>query len=650
MSRMLSRRGFLGRAAAGAAMGAAAPSSLGAAAAEDSAPPLNVLWITCEDIGPHLGCYGDPDARTPNLDRLAAEGLRYTRAFSVSGVCAPSRSCLITGMYPTTLGTCHMRCKNPPPEHVRCFPAYLRRAGYYCTNNAKTDYQFEVPPDAWDQCDNRAHWRNRERADQPFFAVFNFTTTHESRIGDLNALPDDLAQRIPDGRHDPARVTLPPYYPDTEVIRRHWAHYHDLISAMDAQAGDILRQLDEDGLADNTVVFFFSDHGAGLPRAKRWMYDSGLHVPFLVRWPGRLDPGAITDRLVSFVDFGPTVLSIADVSVPAHMQGRPFLGAAEAAPRAFVFAARDRMDERYDLIRATRDTRYKYIRNYLPHRPYAEYLTYCESWPVMQELRRVRNAGGLDESQALFFRPVKPIEELYDTEADPHELRNLAESPAHVATLERLRRAMDIWLDESRDLGFVPEPELEAWLPAAPRPRIPAPPQPYGLDPPASATLLGLPLQRWMDDLNGDQPLRRMRAVATLGLAPRETAPVLAAALDDPDVCVAYWAAVALGYGGVDDPEVVARLTQALERTESTARLGAASALCDLGRPESAAPVLVALMDHAHFATRLLAAQGLERLEPRPEEATRALEAALDDDNGYVVRVVRRALGMPPQR
>lgn len=421
----------------------------------------NILWISCEDMSPDLGCYGDRYAVTPNLDRLASQGVRYTRVFGHAGVCAVNRTGIITAMYPTTIGTQHMRCEGVPPPHVKCFPEYLRAAGYYCTNNVKTDYNFAAPVTAWDENSNKAHWRNRPDKRQPFFAVFNITTTHESQIR-LPAVQfaKRTARLTAADRHDPAQAVLPPYYPDTPIVRRDWANYHDLITAMDKEVADILRQLDEDGLADETVVFFWSDHGRGLPRAKRWIYDSGLHVPLIVRWPGKLPAGTTNDDLVALLDLGPTALSIAGVKVPEYMQGRAFLGTHKGPPREYIFAGRDRMDEAYDLIRAVRDRRYKYIRNFEPHRPYAQPISYMDQMPTMQELRRLDAAGKLTGPQTLFFRKTKPIEELYDTANDPHEIVNLADSPQHQEILRRLRHELERWQTETNDLGLVPEAVL----------------------------------------------------------------------------------------------------------------------------------------------------------------------------------------------
>ena len=443
-----------------AAFAIASVISAGSAHAAEAQRP-NILWISCEDTSPDLGCYGDRYARTPNLDRLAAQGIRYVNAFAVAGVCAPSRSGIITGMYPTTIGTHHMRSQAVPPPHIKCFTEYLRAAGYYCTNNAKTDYNFECPITAWDDCSRQAHWRNRPNG-MPFFAVFNLAVTHESQIrGDPAHFARRTADLKPSERHDPAKAELPPYYPDTPIVRGDWARYYDLVTAMDMQVGRILKELEDDGLADNTIVFFWADHGRGLPRAKRWIYDSGIRVPLIIRRPGRIHGGTVCDDLISLIDLGPTVLSLAGVKVPAYMQGRPFLGDQGGEPREYVFAARDRMDETYDIIRAVRDKRYKYIRNFRPGRPYAQYIDYMEQMPTMKEMRRLNKAGELTGPQKLFFLPEKPEEELYDTKADPHEIRNLAGSQEHQDTLRRMRDVLARWMRETNDLGLIPEDELQ---------------------------------------------------------------------------------------------------------------------------------------------------------------------------------------------
>ena len=449
----------------------------GQASTSAAAPRPNILWISAEDISPDLGVYGDAYAVTPTLDRLAREGARYTNAFSVAPVCAPSRSAIITGMYPTTIGSMHMRSKAVPPAGIRAFTEYLRAAGYYCSNRSKTDYNVEAPPSnrppdtVWDESSGRAHWRNRPDPRQPFFAVFNLTTTHESQIRvDEAAFAKVTAALAPGSRHDPARAQLPPYYPDTPLVRNDWARYYDLVSAMDLEVKAILQQLEDDGLADRTVVFFWGDHGRGLPRAKRFVYDSGIRVPLLVRYPGTIVPQSVVDDPVSLMDLGPTVLALAGVSVPAHMQGRAFLGPGKPPARDYVVAHRDRMDEAYDMMRAVRDRRYEYIRNFYPGRPYAQHIAYMEEMPTMREWRRLykdhMNALGpgygtaLNPVQLLFFSPEKPPEELYDVVEDPHEVKNLADSPRHQDVLARMRQALDTWRSETADLGLLPEAAL----------------------------------------------------------------------------------------------------------------------------------------------------------------------------------------------
>jgi len=470
----MKRRDFLKDIGLGAATLALPRGMLGGkaqAGQPDSRP--NFLWISTEDISPDLGCYGDSYAVTPNIDRLADQGTRFDSVFANAGVCAPARSGIITGMYPTSIGTNPMRCQGVPPAEVRCFTEYLRAAGYYCTNNVKTDYQFAPPVTAWDESSRRAHWRGRAEG-QPFFAVINFTITHESQIRTNSE--ERLAQLDglrPDEKHDPAQAEIPPYYPDTPVVRKDWARYYDLITLMDKRVAEVLQQLEDDGLAENTIVWFWGDHGRGLPRAKRWIYDSGLHVPLIIRVPEQLlrlaspsSPvalmaGTINDDLVSFIDFAPTMLSLAGVKVPEYMQGQPFLGEQKAAPREYIFAARDRMDEAYDLIRAVRDKRFKYIRNFMPHVTYGQDIDYMNQMPTMQEMRRLNAEGRLQGPEKYYFLPTKPVEELYDTASDPHEIRNLAGDPQYADVLGRLRGALVDWMESVGDVGLIPEPDFD---------------------------------------------------------------------------------------------------------------------------------------------------------------------------------------------
>ncbi|MBD3180843.1 sulfatase-like hydrolase/transferase, partial [Candidatus Poribacteria bacterium] len=440
---------------------------------------LNFLWVSFEDTNPFYGCYDDNVARTPNLDRLASEGCIWRNTFSTAGVCAPARSAVITGMYPISIGTMHMRTahtnKYAPelptpysavvPHYVKCFSEYLRASGYYCTNNVKTDYQFDPPLTAWDELSNNAHWRNRPDPEQPFFAVFNPTRTHESGMW-----PD----KCPKINFDPDDMVLPPYFPDTTKVREAMARMYTNIEHNDRYLGEILDQLEEDGLAENTVVFHWSDHGP-LPRGKRWPYDSGIHVPMIVRWPGNIEPGSFNERLISTVDLGPTVLSLAGIKIPRHIQGQAFLGEQEAPPREYVYASRDRYDESYDMIRAVRDKRFKYIRHYYPEKPYLLWIPYRNRHPILQEMWRLHLAGKLEGPQKLMFQN-RPVEELYDTLTDPSEISNLADDPAFKPELDRMRKALDDWIDDVGDMGKIPESEMvRQWYPDGEKPETASP-------------------------------------------------------------------------------------------------------------------------------------------------------------------------------
>jgi N-sulfoglucosamine sulfohydrolase len=434
-------------------------------------PRPNILWISNEDMSPRLGAYGDPLARTPTLDRLAKESIRFTNAFTTAPVCAPSRAAIITGMFQTTIGAQHMRTTEDrvpelpgpylavPPFYVKAFPEYLRAAGYFTSNRVKTDYQFGVPFTIWDDQGQTAHWRNRPDKSQPFFSVFNITVTHESQI-----FPSSPARKGKPLVTDPATIQLPPYYPDTPAIREEMARVYDNIADMDAQVAGILQQLEEDGLSEETIVFYWSDHGDGVPRSKRSLYDSGLRVPLMIRWPNGLrppfTPGTVNDQLVSFIDLAPTVLALAGVEIPMHLQGRVLVGPNSAAAPEFVFAARDRMDIEYDMMRSARDARFLYIRNFQPELPYAGHIIYRNQSAIMQDWLRLQAEGGLGGAASLWMQTSRPAEELYDTKADPHQVRNLAGDSTYRATLERMRRAVVDWMTRVHDQGLINEAEM----------------------------------------------------------------------------------------------------------------------------------------------------------------------------------------------
>lgn len=468
---------------------------------EPYAQPIqpNILWITCEDMSPHLGCYGDKQVKTPNLDQLAAEGIRYTHAYTTTGVCAPSRSSIITGMYHTSIGTQHMRTLQPDPyphkyspvktysavipDYVRCFPEYLRKAGYYTTNNEKQDYQFLPPVTVWDESSRKAHWRNRPRhgdgnqggKEKPFFSVFNLTITHESQVW-ARAKESLLVQ--------PENVIVPVYYPDTKTVRNDIARNLTNVMRMDSMAGALIRQLKDDGLYENTIIFFYSDHGDGLPFVKREVYKRGLHVPLIVRIPekfrvnGNKRAGSTDDQLISFVDLAPTVLSLVHIALPTYLQGQAFLGEKKAAtPRKYIFAGRDRIDMPVDRVRTVSDGRYKYYRNFMPEKPYYQDSEFRRSMPMMREILKLRDEGQLNAQQMLWFRPTKPAEELHDTQTDPNEFTNLADNPAYTAKLTELRGQMDAWLKKVGDRSEVSEAEMlkQMWRGASEPPKTAEP-------------------------------------------------------------------------------------------------------------------------------------------------------------------------------
>ena len=440
----------------------------------------NILWIVAEDLSPVIPSFGDSTVHTPHLSRLAKEGVCYDRVFSTSGVCAPSRAAIATGMYPTRFGANHMRtgpwfvsnlpasfiesyAKNAmppgikpyqavPPTEARMMSEYLRQAGYYCSNNAKEDYQFTKGLMAWDESGTEAHWKHRNQ-DQPFFSVFNINVTHESQIW---AKANDPL--LVDGNLE---VPIPPYLPSTDSAMIDIRRMYSNIIAMDNKVGEILGELEADGLLDNTIVFWCTDHGGPLPRQKRLTYDSGLRVPMIVRYPKRILENTRDTSLVSFVDFAPTMLSIAGILPPRHMDGIAFLGEFIGEKRTYIHAAGDRFDEGpSDRIRAVRDHRYKLISYYDQELPMFYKVDYREHQAIMRELRRLKITGELNANQSLWFRDTKPEIELFDTHTDPYELHNLADDPAYDLIKTRLQRELDRWLNEEEDLNMIPEPEL----------------------------------------------------------------------------------------------------------------------------------------------------------------------------------------------
>ena len=533
----------------------------------------NILWITSEDNGPHLGCYGDTFAHTPHLDRLAERGMIYLNAWSTAPVCAPARTTLISGVYPPSTGSQHMRSMTRLPKGFMMYPQYLRAAGYYCTNNSKEDYNLEKPGQVWDESSKKAHWKNREPG-QPFFAVFNHTVSHESQI----------RRRPHQPVHDPDNVRVPAYHPDTPEVRQDWAQYYDKLTEMDALVGQNLRELQQAGLAEDTIVFYYGDHGSGMPRNKRWTYNSGLRVPLIVYVPERFRHLASSDyradgktgRLVGFIDLAPTLLSLVGLKPPAHFQGHAFMGPHAASEPTYIHGFRGRMDERYDMVRVVRDKRYIYIRNYMPHKIYGQFISYMFQTPTTRVWKELFDRGDLNDAQSRFWR-TKPPEELYDLSADPDEIVNLAGSPMHQAIVTRMRGAQQQWAKEIRDLGFLPENEIHA------------------------RSVGSTPYEMGHDD--SQYPLRRIMEMAELAssLDP-DTIPRLVDGLDDEDSAVRYWACLGFLMRGPNTIRIEqAVLRPLLDDSAPSVRVIAAHALASSVEGEQRTRAISLLLESARL-------------------------------------------------
>jgi len=442
---------------------------------EKSNPLPNIIWLVAEDQSPEFfPMYGNPTTALPYLTSLANDGVVFDNAYSPVPVCAPARSALISGLYPSSLGTHNMRTYNaykkeneptigipsyspPVPQGVKMFPEYLRAKGYYTTNNAKEDYNFKKTDGVWDESSSKAHWKNRGE-NQAFFAVFNFGVTHESQIWSRGQ--DSLLV-------NPKTVPVPPIFPDTEEVRKDIAVNYSNLIRLDRQIGKVIEQLKSEGLYENSIIFFYGDHGGPFPRYKRAVYETGIKVPLIIKFPMLENAGTRNPDFISFIDYAPTVLSLAGIAPPAVMQGKAQFGIHKADEKSeFIFASSDRFDEQVDRLRAVRHGKFKYIRNFNPEISNAIPVAYREQMAMMQLLNRLWEAGELDEYASAWFKTPKPEEELYDLGQDPYELNNLADQAALQDTLIFLRNRLDEWIVETGDLGAYPEKELiEKWLP-----------------------------------------------------------------------------------------------------------------------------------------------------------------------------------------
>ena len=559
-----------------------APGASGAADSGSSQPTQpNILWITSEDNGPQLGCYGDEYAVTPNLDALAARSLRYDRCWSNAPVCAPARTTLITGLYPPSFGGEHMRSRVDLPESIKLYPALLAGAGYYCTNPGKTDYNvpgesrvWQTEPADGQKFDGRKPDYMGRAAGQPFFHVQNFTISHESKIR------DDLGRPL---EHDPADAPVPAYHPDVPEVRRDWAQYYDRLTMMDEQVGQELAKLERNGLADSTIVMYYGDHGSGMPRSKRQPYDSGLRVPLIVHIPERyahLRPddyaaGGSSDRLVGFVDMAPTLLSLAGAAIPDVMQGVAFLGE-QTADKPYLYGFRGRMDERYDCMRSVTDGRYVYLRNYLPQRPYGQYIGYMFQTPTTAIWKQLFEDGQLNDERSRFWQP-KPLEELYDLQSDPDEVTNLVDSPEHQTKLAELSHALTAWQTAIVDIGMMPEGLMHRRC------------ESLGITPYELARTKGQ--YSITNVLDAATLPHRMAAAARAGADSEQLQTMLADGTQYPGPVAQFWSTMAmLQERRLDGLDVTDGLQAALGNDSLYVRLAAAEAVLCYGPPELIEP------------------------------------------------------------
>ncbi len=531
----------------------------------------NILWIVSEDNSPFFGCYGDDFATTPTFDKLATEGVLYENAFSNAPVCAPARSTIITGMYPPSMGTQNMRSVYPTPASIKFFPQYLKEAGYYTTNNSKEDYNMIKPDGVWDESSKKAHYKNRKKG-QPFFAIFNLGVSHESSLH--KSTPNEKL------RHDPEKVTLPPYHPDTPEMRHDWAQYYDKIE-----------ELEDSGMAENTIVGYYSDHGGVLARSKRFVYESGTHVPMIWRFPKKYQhlspakPNTRLNRLVSFVDLAPSILSLAGIKVPNYMQGKAFLGSQQTAPREYVHLFRGRMDEKIDMVRAVRDKQFRYIKNYMPHRIYGQYLEYLWRAPSCKSWEEAYKAGECNDAQSAFWEQ-KPAEELYDVTIDPWEINNLASDPEYSDILKRMREETIGWMHDIRDTGFMPEGELSTRNKEQPS----------------------------FDFVHSDAyPVEKIvRAANIATMRDKKKLDEIIAFTQDENSIIRYWGATGCLILGKEAKSATNDLKVLLKGKNPDVRITAAEALCNLDESAIAAPVLVEAMKDENLMVRVHAMISLE--------------------------------------
>jgi len=551
----------------------------------------NIVWIVAEDITTMLGCYGDPNAYTPNLDAFSKKSVKFTNAYATAPVCAPSRSCIITGEYSTSLGSQHLRSEVKIPKTVVPFPKYLKEAGYYVTNNDKEDYNF-VDTTIWHESSKKAHWKNR-REGQPFFSVFNIGITHQSGIfGDDSTYQERIskyASRIK--TVDPETLKLAPYFPESPTIRKLWARYYTNVQVMDMQFEERMAELENAGLLENTIVFYYSDHGTGMPRAKRALYDSGLKIPLLVYVPEKyadklnMKAGTTNDRMVSFLDFAPTILELAGVEIPESLNGTPFISTKQLVDKDYVFGTSDRVDEAYEMARTVRTKKFRYVRNFLPYTPLLQPNFYSDKSEIMKELSRFKDNSDLTLAQQTLFQPKRQPEELYDVENDPNEINNLAADPKYKQILEEMRTKLRHEILTSFDTGLMPEPEMT---------RLAQNSTPFEI----TRNQEIFPIQDILD-------------ACDLIIKPNVTTDEILQKLKHKNGFVRYWAIVSVESLENYLPEILKQLEKMVNDDFSTVQIEAAKTLIKAGKPNYN-NVIINHLENKDFTVQLFAARAFE--------------------------------------
>lgn len=563
---------------------------------KDDLPPPNILWVTIEDLSPMIGPYGDANANTPYLNAFAERSIKFTNAFASAPVCSPSRSCIITGFYASSLGTQHLRSQVAIPDSIKPYPKYLREAGYFTSNNSKEDYNF-IDSTIWDQSSNKAHWRNR-KGDQPFFSIFNLMLTHQSSIfGSDSVYEKRISSFLPFVTPtSPDNLKLPPYYPNTPETRKLWARYYTNVSIIDYQFAKIMEELEEDGLTENTVVFFYSDHGTGVPRHKRALYDSGMKIPFLVHIPEKyagkfnFKPGTVDDNMITFIDMAPTLFALTGLSIPEAYPGKPIISSGQVPATSHIYGASDRVDEGFELARSIRTKQYLYIRNFLPHLPLLQPNWYTDNSEIMQELNRVRNGKNLTEAQKTMFAGNRAVEELYDVGKDPHQLHNLASDGSFREVLQELRQTLQEEILKNYDTAFAPEPELI---------RL------------AKGTT---PYEFARDSIN--YPLKQILNVCDLMLDPALTIENLSPYLRHQNGLVRYWALIAARQMNGDKTQLQPHLARLVQDEMPTNQVEAAKMLAEQGN-RKAVEVIIGHMHTGDSPLLLYASRAFQDLALR---------------------------------